>query len=87
MISHDQLFSTLLPDYRLRHLVKPGITGLAQAAGYHGATPDFFSISNRTRLDLFYVKRVSFGLDVKILLTTLFIVPVKFIKSAHADRY
>jgi lipopolysaccharide/colanic/teichoic acid biosynthesis glycosyltransferase len=84
MLYHDMLFSALLPQYQLRHLVKPGITGLAQSAGYHGATAVFFSISNRTRLDLFYVKRMSLGLDVKILLTTLFIVPVKCIKRLYA---
>jgi len=89
MLYHDMLFSALLPQYQFRHKVKPGITGLAQSAGYHGATSDFFSISNRTRLDLFYVKRISFGLDVRILLTTLFIVPVKCIKRLYAgsDRH
>jgi lipopolysaccharide/colanic/teichoic acid biosynthesis glycosyltransferase len=84
MLYHDLLFSGLLPRYQLRHLVKPGITGLAQSAGFHGATNDFLSISNRTRLDLFYVKRMSFRLDLSILLTTLFIVPVKCVKRLYA---
>ncbi|PZF74928.1 sugar transferase [Taibaiella soli] len=74
MLYHDELFSSMLPDYRHRHLLKPGITGLAQATGRHGATPDFQSISDRTRLDLFYVRKVSFLLDMKILLRTLFAV-------------
>jgi lipopolysaccharide/colanic/teichoic acid biosynthesis glycosyltransferase len=84
MLYHDMLFSALLPQYQFRHLVKPGITGLAQSAGYHGATSDFFSISNRTRLDLFYVRRLSLGLDLRILLITLFIVPVKCMKRLYA---
>lgn len=71
MLYHDVVFSALLPQYPQRQLVKPGITGLAQSAGYFGATPDFLSISCRTRLDLFYVKHTSFRLDVCILLKTL----------------
>ena len=88
MLYHDMVFSALLPQYQTRHIVKPGITGLAQAAGYHGATSDFLCISNRTRLDLFYVKRVSMILDLRILLKTLFVVPVKCVKRfyAGADR-
>lgn len=80
MLYHDKLFSAVLPQYHNRHLVKPGITGLAQCSGFHGATPDYQSISNRTRLDLFYVNRVSIRLDIKILLATFFIVPVKYLK-------
>lgn len=87
MLYHDQFFSVLLPQYPNRYVLKPGITGLAQAAGYHGATPDFLSISNRTRLDLFYVRKMSALLDLKILLKTLFIVPVKLFKHAHADAH
>jgi lipopolysaccharide/colanic/teichoic acid biosynthesis glycosyltransferase len=59
-------------------MVKPGITGLAQVAGYHGATPDFQSIAGRTRLDLFYVRKVSFLLDMKILFKTFFVFPFKY---------
>jgi len=79
MLYHDELFSATLPDYPLRHAVKPGITGLAQATGYHGATPDFKSISDRTRLDLFYVRKVSFLLDMKILLLTFLVAPSKHV--------
>lgn len=77
MLYHDQLFSAMIPGYRLRHMLKPGITGLAQARGCHGATPDFKSISDRTRLDLFYVQHVSFLLDMKIVLLTFWVSPSK----------
>ncbi len=87
MLCHDLLFTALVPAYPQRHALKPGITGLAQATGYHGATPHFRSISNRTRLDLFYVRRVSFLLDLRILLTTVFIVPAKYIQRAYADGH
>lgn len=81
MLYHDMLFSSVLPQYHSRHLVKPGITGLAQSAGFHGETPDYRSISNRTRMDLFYVKRLSLRLDLRILMTTVFIVPLKYLKG------
>lgn len=81
MLYHDELFTSVLPQYPQRHLVKPGITGLAQSAGFHGATPDYASIANRTRLDLFYVTRVSFGLDLKILLTTLLVSSFKHFRK------
>lgn len=83
MLYHDELFASMLPQYPQRHLVKPGITGLAQSYGYFGATPDFFSISARTRLDLFYVRHISLGLDLKIALSTLYIVPAKLISRTR----
>jgi putative colanic acid biosynthesis UDP-glucose lipid carrier transferase len=87
MLYHDFLFSDMLPQYQLRHLVKPGITGLAQSAGYYGATPDFYSVSGRTRLDVFYVKHVSSRLDLRILLATIIMVPAKcFNRSQAHDR-
>ena len=55
-------------DYeKKRHLVKPGITGLAQV------TPDFSgrkSWVKSIRLDIFYVNHVSFLLDMFILCKT-----------------
>lgn len=87
MLYHDFLFSDMLPQYQLRHLVKPGITGLAQSTGFYGATPDFFSVSGRTRLDVFYVKHVSSRLDLRIFLATLVMVPAKCFKRKRAhDR-
>ncbi|XZF13663.1 sugar transferase [Chitinophagaceae bacterium MMS25-I14] len=79
MVYHDVLFTSMIPAYIQRQKVKPGITGLAQSMGFHGATPDFHSISFRTRMDLFYVKKLSFLLDMKILFTTFFVSPVKFV--------
>ncbi len=84
MLYHDLLFSDMLPQYKLRQQVRPGITGLAQSAGYHGATPDFLSISGRTRLDVFYVKHLSSGLDLRIFATTLVMVPLRWIKRYRA---
>ena len=84
MLYHDVVFAGLLPQYPLRQLVKPGITGLAQSAGYFGATPDFRSISCRTRLDLFYVKHTSLRLDMCILLKTFSVLLFDRRKKAEA---
>lgn len=59
--------STLQPEeWRLRHLVRPGITGLAQALARH-ATRE----GERTELDLRYVREQSFWLDLKIIWWTV----------------
>jgi lipopolysaccharide/colanic/teichoic acid biosynthesis glycosyltransferase len=64
----------LLPQYlplyserhRKRHLVRPGITGLAQASGRNT-----LRWSDKFDLDVEYVERCSFRLDVAILWRTL----------------
>jgi len=59
-------------DYLRRHLVKPGITGLAQVSGYRGEIKKKSDIKNRVRFDIFYIENWSFFLDVKIILMTVF---------------
>jgi putative colanic acid biosynthesis UDP-glucose lipid carrier transferase len=64
-------FSALVPDSDLRHRVKPGITGMAQAKGLHGATgKDKRVIVQRYRLDAYYVRYAGFKLDMQILART-----------------
>jgi O-antigen biosynthesis protein WbqP len=45
--------------------VKPGLTGLAQVNGR-----DFISMEEKVKFDAFYVKNISFYLDLKIFLLT-----------------
>ena len=59
-------------DYLKRHVVKPGITGLAQVSGYRGEIKRKSDIKNRVRLDIFYIENWSFLLDIKIILMTVF---------------
>ena len=61
-----------------RHLVKPGITGLSQV------NPDPSGVKSwkkSIKLDIYYIKNVSFLLDVKILLKTAKIVFLRDRKS------
>jgi putative colanic acid biosysnthesis UDP-glucose lipid carrier transferase len=64
-------FAALIPDGDLRHRVKPGITGMAQARGLHGASgKDWRVITQRYKLDSYYVRNAGFALDMKILIST-----------------
>jgi lipopolysaccharide/colanic/teichoic acid biosynthesis glycosyltransferase len=57
--------------YRLRHRVKPGMTGLAQIRGQRGATPHVTTLEQRLASDLEYIHSWSLWLDVLILLRTI----------------
>ena len=60
-------FSKSIPHYLDRHRVKCGLTGWAQVNGLRGNT----SLEKRIRYDLYYIENWSIGLDIKILLRTL----------------
>jgi exopolysaccharide biosynthesis polyprenyl glycosylphosphotransferase len=71
-IAHDRLYASLIENYELRQLVKPGITGWAQVNGRRGETPAVEDMRDRVTLDIWYARRASFSLDLKILLRTPF---------------
>ena len=61
-------YSKTIPLYRVKHQVKPGITGLAQIYGFRGNT----SIEKRIEMDIKYIENWSLFNDVKILFLTPF---------------
>lgn len=65
-------FAEKIENFMCRHMVKPGITGLAQAKGYRGEIRDSFDMNARLRYDLFYIKNWSFLFDVKIIFLTFY---------------
>jgi lipopolysaccharide/colanic/teichoic acid biosynthesis glycosyltransferase len=68
------------PYEKKRHLVKPGITGLAQIS----PEPSGIKSWNKSiKLDIFYVNNVSFFLDLEILFKT--VVLVLFKKKQYKD--
>ena len=71
-LAHDSYFESVLSEYAYRHHVKPGITGWAQCNGARGATPSIELITERVRLDLWYINNWSLRLDVQILIKTAF---------------
>jgi putative colanic acid biosynthesis UDP-glucose lipid carrier transferase len=70
MISDCLSFSKVVPDYDQRHLVKPGITGIAQVKGYRGKVSSYFDITHRYKLDMFYIQKACFVLDLRIIYQT-----------------
>ena len=74
-IAFHNEYATYIDNIDLRHLVKPGITGLAQINGYRGDVLDKDENKKRTAkriaYDLEYIQNWSFQLDLKIILTTV----------------
>ena len=70
IIGPRPLLVSYLPWYteeeRLRHTVRPGLTGLAQASGRN-----FLDWDRRLAKDVEYVKNLSFAMDVKVLVMTV----------------
>lgn len=65
------LYEELVPTYHQRHLMRPGITGLAQVRGHRGPTNTPSSSKNRIISDIYYIENYSLTLDVKILVRTV----------------
>ena len=63
IVSLDQI-----PGYEARHRIRPGLTGLTQVYA-----PRDISRANKFRLDLVYLKRASFWLDMKLILLSFWI--------------
>ena len=50
----------------------PGITGWAQIHGLRGEIDALHKLSKRTEYDLYYIENWSLGLDLRILILTIF---------------
>lgn len=70
MLAHTELYSELIPDYMLRHAVRPGMTGWAQANGFRGPTDELWKMERRVEYDLWYVSHRSLLLDLRIIFMT-----------------
>jgi putative colanic acid biosynthesis UDP-glucose lipid carrier transferase len=71
---HDEQWGAVLEGYANRHQVKPGLTGLAQVAGWRGQVASSDKIRNRVERDLAYIQNWSLWLDLKILTKTIWTV-------------
>lgn len=72
--AHEAVFARSAEVYRMRYLVKPGITGLAQSRGHRGEATDSAEVRERIRLDLIYIRSWSVWLDLAIILRTFGVV-------------
>ena len=66
-------YADAVNSYAMRHLVKPGITGLAQINGFRGHVDTHFKAEQRIAFDLEYIERWSLGLDLWILWRSAFV--------------
>ncbi|MDB5287186.1 MAG: hypothetical protein JWR05_2135 [Mucilaginibacter sp.] len=71
MLVENVKYNEMFSYYNYRHYVKPGITGLAQSYGYHGAITELNIIDKKTEFDIYYIKNWSVLMDIKILFRTL----------------
>ena len=69
-MEHAEEFLSLIPEYRARHAVRPGLTGLSQVTlGYvQGVEETRF----KAQTDLAYIERANLWMDLKILWLTVF---------------
>lgn len=72
MLKHTEDYSQLIDKYMIRHLVKPGITGLAQVRGFRGETKEVEQMEGRVNMDVWYIQNWSMWLDLKIIFQTVF---------------
>lgn len=72
MLKHTDQYSALIHHYKVRHYVKPGVTGWAQVNGYRGLTDELWKMEKRVDFDMDYLKNWSFYWDLKIIYLTVF---------------
>ncbi len=90
-------FGEILPGYKFRNMVKPGLTGLAQVKGFHGPTKTSDEVFMRYHWDNKYIKNASWQQDIKIIYLTIvqrciatcycFIQILPFMKTDRADSF
>ena len=73
-LSHNTDFSRAVNGYFVRHKVRPGITGWAQVNGLRGEIDTSEKLQARVAHDTHYAENWSLLLDLRILITTVFLV-------------
>lgn len=69
-VAHNDYFGQHIRDYRLRHVLRPGMTGWAQVNGLRGETDTLEKMEKRLKYDLYYIRNRTLAFDIKILLMT-----------------
>jgi putative colanic acid biosynthesis UDP-glucose lipid carrier transferase len=69
--AHNEFYRRVIPHYMIRHKVRPGISGWAQANGWRGETDTLEKMRARVDFDLWYIRNWSVLLDLKILAFTV----------------
>jgi lipopolysaccharide/colanic/teichoic acid biosynthesis glycosyltransferase len=80
MLRHTVLYSRLVINYHDRHLVKPGIAGLAQMRGFHGTIGSWEDLYERCASDFEYIEKWSLFGDLHIFFSTIFKIVINLFK-------
>lgn len=78
MLENVYRYSKELPEFEYRHRVKAGLTGLAQVYGKYNTSP-----KDKLVLDLIYIQKYRFWMDIKLLFQTLMV----FFKSDSTEGF
>lgn len=70
MVNDCRQFMKVVPEYHLRHSMKPGITGMAQLKGLRGKTESEKEVIHRYQWDCFYIRHASVLLDLSLIYKT-----------------
>lgn len=71
-LDHALTYLDAVPGYRERHLVRPGISGLAQVTV--GYVDSLDAVRSKVAADLYYIRNASLWLDLRIAWATLVVV-------------
>ena len=67
-----EAYEKVIPQYHIRHLVRPGITGWAQVKHPYGSS--LWDTLQKLSYDLYYIRHYSLKLDAAVLLKTIYVV-------------
>ncbi|MEQ1770203.1 MAG: sugar transferase, partial [Devosia sp.] len=70
MLAAGRIYRLVVPYFDMRHSIKPGVTGWAQANGHRGPTDSVDMAIARVDHDIAYVQNFSIWLDLRIILAT-----------------
>lgn len=82
MVAHTEYYGKIISEYMIRHLVRPGITGLAQVSGCRGETKTVDDMRKRVEKDIEYIESWGFWQDIVIIMHTVLMV-IKGDKQAY----
>jgi len=74
MMIGESPYHELFPHYGLRHVVRPGLTGLAQVSGNRGIVDSVEKARDRLDQDLAYIESMSLASDLAIMAKTVLVV-------------
>jgi len=72
MLEHTEEYRDRMDAFMLRHLIQPGLTGMAQVQGNRGSIESQDELSARVSADVYYMENWNLLLDLKIVLLTFF---------------